>query len=125
MFQTNIKSSLKNLETRVGQLALNMQNQSRDSFPSDTKKNPKDCMAITLRSGRELKKREEEEERKQTEKEEQEETNNSKLNNSEITVESEKSEVQKEQQTGEGKLKKKEEVRAYQPTIPFPQRMQA
>ena len=102
-----------------------MQNQSRDSFPSDTKKNPKDCMAITLRSGRELKKREEEEERKQTEKEEQEETNNSKLNNSKITVESEKSEVQKEQQTGEGKLKKKEEVRAYQPTIPFPQRIQA
>ena len=25
-----------------------------DSFPSDIKKNPKDCMAITLRSGKEL-----------------------------------------------------------------------
>ena len=36
------------------QLALAMQNQSKDSFPSDTKKNPKDCMAITLRSGREF-----------------------------------------------------------------------
>ena len=46
-------------------------------------------MAITLKSGIEMKKREEEE-RKQTEKEEQEETNNSKLNSSEITVESEK-----------------------------------
>ena len=43
---------------------------------------------------------------------------------SKIIVESEKSEVQKEQQTEEGKLKKKEEVRAYQPTIPFAQRMQ-
>ena len=38
-----------------------MQNQSRDSFPSDTKKNPKDCMEITLRSGRELQKRDEKE----------------------------------------------------------------
>ena len=58
MFQANTNSSLKNLETRVGKLALNMHNQSKDSLPSDTKKNPKDCMAITLRSGRELKKRE-------------------------------------------------------------------
>ena len=33
-----------------------MQNQYRDSFPSDTKKKiPKDYMAITLRSGKELK----------------------------------------------------------------------
>ena len=31
-----------------------MQNQSKDSFPSDKRKNPKDCMEITLRSGREL-----------------------------------------------------------------------
>ena len=49
-------------------------------------------MAITLRSGRELKKREEEK-RKQIEKEEQAETGNNKLNSSEITIESEKSEV--------------------------------
>ena len=46
---------MKNLETQVGQLALAMQNQPRDSFPSDTKKNPKDCMALTLRSVKELK----------------------------------------------------------------------
>ena len=75
---------------------MNIQNQTSNSFPSDTKKNPKDCMSITLKSGRELKKREEEE-RKQIEKEEQEETGrDNKLNSSEITVESEKSEVQKE-----------------------------
>ena len=32
-----------------------MQNQSRDYFPTGTKKNPKECMAVTLRSGKELK----------------------------------------------------------------------
>ena len=57
MFQANTNSSLKNLETQVGELALAMQNQSKDSFPSDTRKNLKDCMAVTLRSGRELKER--------------------------------------------------------------------
>ena len=33
-----------------------MQNQSKDSFPSDTKKKPKDCMKFTLISGKELQK---------------------------------------------------------------------
>ena len=36
-----------------------MQNQSKDTFPSNTKKNPKDCMVVTLRSGKELQGREE------------------------------------------------------------------
>ena len=36
-----------------------MQNESRDSFPNETKKNPKDYMVVTLRSGRELEKRKE------------------------------------------------------------------
>ena len=31
-----------------------MHKEPKDSFPSDTRKNPKDCMAVTLRSGREL-----------------------------------------------------------------------
>ena len=57
LFQANTDASLKNLEVQVGQLAPNMQNKSRDSFPSDTKKNPKDCMEISLKSGRELHKR--------------------------------------------------------------------
>ena len=57
VFQANTNASLKNLETKVGQLALAMQNQSKDVFPSDTKKNPKDCMAVTLRSGRGLEER--------------------------------------------------------------------
>ena len=59
VFQGNTNASLKNMETQVGQLALSMQNQSRDSFPSDTKKNPKDCMKVTLRSDREFHKRKE------------------------------------------------------------------
>ena len=42
MFQANTKASLKNLETHVGQLALAMQNQPKDAFSSDTRKNPKD-----------------------------------------------------------------------------------
>ena len=55
VFQANTNASLKNLETKAGKLALTMQNQSRGSFPSDTQMNPKDCMTITLRGGKELK----------------------------------------------------------------------
>ena len=44
-----------------------MQNQSKDVFPSNTKKNPKDCMAVTLRSGRGLEERRNE--KKNTEEE--------------------------------------------------------
>ena len=71
-----------------------MQNQSRDSFPSDTKKNTKDCMAIKLRSGKELQKKEEDEIRL-TEKEEQTETDKKgEHNGKEKTYETEKSVVQ-------------------------------
>ena len=42
------------METQVGQLALNMPNQSKGTFPSDTQKNPKDCMAVQLRSRKEV-----------------------------------------------------------------------
>ena len=31
-----------------------MQKEPKDSFPSDTRKNQKDCMTVMLRSGREL-----------------------------------------------------------------------
>ena len=34
-----------------------MKKDPKDSFPSDTRKNPKDCMAVILRSCRELKER--------------------------------------------------------------------
>ena len=70
MFQANTNASLKNLETKVGQLALAMQNQSKDAFPSDTRKNPKDCIVVTLRSRREIEMRKEKEKKTEKEKEE-------------------------------------------------------
>ena len=45
-----------------------MQNQSKDAFPSDTRKNPKDCMVVTLRSGREIESRKEKEKKTEEEK---------------------------------------------------------
>ena len=35
-------------------MALTLQNQNKNAFPSDTQKNPKDCMAVQLRSGKEV-----------------------------------------------------------------------
>ena len=55
-FQMTTNASLKNLEIKIGQLALTLQNQNKDAFPSDTKKNTKDCMAVQLKSGKELEK---------------------------------------------------------------------
>ena len=54
MFQTNTNSSLNNLEIKIGKLAQAVQKEPQDSFPSDTRKNPRDCMEVILRSGREL-----------------------------------------------------------------------
>ena len=73
VFQKNTSASLKNLETQVGQLALNMPNQSMGTFPSDTQKNPKDCMAIQLRSMKEVSNNRRKE-RKEENEAEQEET---------------------------------------------------
>ena len=99
MFQKNASASLKYLETQVGQLALNMPNQNKGTFPSDTQKNPKDCMAIQLRSGKDLS-RNKKIERK-------EEKNN-----------------QIEQLKRSNDQKRKEGVPVYTPAVPFPQRLQ-
>ena len=100
-----------------------MQNQSKDAFLSDTKKNPKDCMEVTLRSSREFENIKEDENRK-IEKEKQAEIEEEiKLGSLEKTGESKKKKVQQEQPVEERNLKKKEEVQAYMPSIPFPQRM--
>ena len=98
-----------------------MHNQSRDTFPSDTKKSPKDCMAITLRSGKEFQEREEIEKKKneaKTEKVDQNSMGCEKKQN--ITGLSNKNDLIKEQDD----VAKKEEVRVYQPLVPFPQRLQ-
>ena len=72
VFQKNTSASLKNLETQVGQLALNMPNQSKGTFPSDTQKNPKDCMAIQLRSGKDVSNNIKEERKEEAEAEQEE-----------------------------------------------------
>ena len=112
MFQKNASASLKNLETQVGQLALNMPNQSKGTFPSDTQKNPKDCMAIRLRSGKDVSSNKRTERKEETEVE-NEETENEGENNSQI-----------EQPKGSNDWKKNEGVPAYIPSVPFPQRLQ-
>ena len=72
MFQKNTSASLKNLETQVRQLALNIPNKSKGTFPSDTQKNPKDCMAIQLRSGKEVSNNRRKERKEETEAEQEE-----------------------------------------------------
>ena len=97
LFQDNTNVSLKNLKTQVGQLALAMQKQSKDAFPSDTNKNPKDCMMATLIIGREIESIKEEE-KKTIEREEKNETGKAtKLSISDLAEEIEKKKVQNKQ----------------------------
>ena len=71
----------------MGQLASTLQNKTVDAFPSDTQKNPRDCMAVQLRSGKELSNIIEEKIEK-TEQEEEEETGRNNIkNNLELTIE--------------------------------------
>ena len=44
VFKTNTNVSLKNMEIQIGQLAQVVQKEPKDSFPSDTKKNLRNCM---------------------------------------------------------------------------------
>ena len=54
VFQTNINATLRNLETQVGQLALSLQSQSRNTFPSSTEINPIDLTPTAMRGNDEL-----------------------------------------------------------------------
>ena len=83
-----------------------MPNQNKGTFPSDTQKNPKDCMAIQLRSGKDLSSNKEAEAEK--EKTEEKAEKNSQL----------------EQLKESNDQKKTEGVLAYTPAVPFPQRLQ-
>ena len=123
MFQENINDSLKNLEIQIEQLALTMHNQSKDSFPSDTRKNPRDCMALTLRSGRELEERRNE--KKDTEEEKYADIGEHfKQHNPKTTEEEEATKMQPDQQVEKENPGKKKEVKAHEPQVPFPQRLQ-
>ena len=123
IFQANTNDSLKNLEVQIGQLALTMQNQSKDSFPSDTRKNPRGCMVVALRSGSEL------EERRKEKKDAEEEQyvdirEHFKQHSPKTTEEEEAAKMQPEKNVEKEKQGKKEKVKAYEPQIPFPQRLQ-
>ena len=89
-----------------------MPNQSKGTFPSDTQKNPKDCMAIQLRSWKDLSSNKKTKRKEETETE-KEEIENEEEKNSQI-----------EQVKGSKDQKKKEGVPVYTPTVPFPQRLQ-
>ena len=89
-----------------------MPNQSKGTFPSDTQKNPKYCMAIQLRSGKDLSSNKKTEGKEETEAEK------------EKTEEKEEKNNQLEQLKGSNDQKKKEGVPAYTPAVPFPQRLQ-
>ena len=123
IFQTNTNASLKHLDNQLGQLAQTLQNQYRDSFPSNTKKNPKGCMAITLRSVKEFKDRKEDEKKKtngEVEKQDRNETGiEKKQHRTELTDEGEQLKEHNKQKIEEA-MRKKEEVRVYQPLITFP-----
>ena len=85
-----------------------MQKEPKDSFPSDTRKNPRDCMAVILRSGKKLYERRGEkrdiEEEIQAEIGDELEQHRSGTNEKNKTTE-----MQPNQQ------RKKEEVKAYNP----------
>ena len=102
IFQNTTNASLKNLETQVGQLALTLQSQRKDAFPSDTKKNPKDCMVVQLRSGKELEKM-------------KEKTDNNKEEGS-----PEKEEALEKKKEGADR----KDIKGSRPAVPFPQRLQ-
>ena len=102
VFRNTTNATLKNLETQVGQLTLTLQSQKKDAFPSDTKKNPKDCMAVQLRSGKELD--------KMTEK-------------NDNSTEKESPEKEEELERKKERVDRKD-IHDSRPAVPFPQRLQ-
>ena len=99
-----------------------MQNQNKGVFPSDTKKNPKDCMAIQLRSGKEVSSNSRKEKKEKTDEEEKETGREEEKNMSEKTIDAEKKKLT-EQPKKSCELKQKEKVQNYTPVVPFPQRL--
>ena len=88
-----------------------------------THKNPKDCMAVQLRSGREMSSNITEKKEKNDKKEEKEierEDRKSNLKQTAVT----KKQVQTKQPGVTCEQKKKEKIQAYTSAVPFPQRLQ-
>ena len=78
-------------------MALTLQNQPKDAFPSYTNKNKKDCMVVTLKNGRDIEIRKEEEEKKIEKDQGKETRKENKLSSLDLAKETEKEEVQIEQ----------------------------
>ena len=123
VFQKNTSASLKNLETQVRQLALSMPNKNKGIYPSDTQKNPKDCMAVQLRSGKEVGNNSKKERKEETDAEQEETGKEEEKRVPEKTIEAKKK-IQTEQPEGSSEQKQKEKVPAYTPIVPFPRRLQ-
>ena len=100
-----------------------MQNQNKGAFPSDTQKNPKDCMAIQLRSGKEASSNRRKEKKEKSDEEEEATGREEEKNMSEKTIDTEKQKLTEQPEKSCG-LKQKEKVQAYTPRVPFPQRFQ-
>ena len=82
--QANINALIKNLENEIGQLTHSMKESLSRYFASNTEKKPKECMAITLRSGKEF--------------EDSKEVENEKLENEKVEVKVNKKEEKKEKE---------------------------
>ena len=54
VFQTNINATLRNFETQVGQLALSLKGQSKNTFPNSTEINPKDLTPTAMKGSDEF-----------------------------------------------------------------------
>ena len=100
-----------------------MPNQSKGTFPSDTQKNPKDCMVVPLRSGKEVSNNNKKERKEETDAEQEETGKEGEKSMPEKTTEAKKK-IQTEQPEGSSEKKHKERVPPYTPTMQFPQRLQ-
>ena len=112
MFQSNTNASLKNLETQVRQLALTFQNKNKNAFLSDTQKNPKDRIAVQLRSGKEMSNSRAEEKEKTGQKEDKAARGDNGRSKTDKTTEIEK-QVHTEQLEKGSEQKHKEKVKVY------------
>ena len=121
--QANLGASLKNLETLMGQLAQSVREHPPKSFSSDTKTNPKQCMAVTLRSGKELEepKKNSNVEQPENRKEEAEieEMMEAKIEEGEAEVNN-SGEKQKYDQVVPGRITFPNNPPVYTPPLPFP-----
>ena len=115
-------ASLKKLETQVGHLALSMPNQSKGTFPSDTQKNPKDCMVVQLRSSKEVGNNSKKERKEEIDAKQEDTGKEEEKSMPEKTTEAKKK-IQTKQPEGSSEQKQKERVPAYTPTVSFPERL--